>query len=189
MAEPERAPSFLEALNRYEWHAEAACRDEPEEDLFFPDSGSMTKISSPRVLLPLLYCAECPVRRECLEESYATWNFVRGELERDVKRRRWSTYPERQTEPSRGIPQARGIWGGSTEEEREALRVQGLSDEDAIECLDTTTQQRFEIRIDAYLEHRAELLAESKRSGAGRYSVRVDSILRERGYEVPERAK
>jgi hypothetical protein len=38
-AEPERGPSLLAILERYEWHEEAACRGEPDADLFFPDAG------------------------------------------------------------------------------------------------------------------------------------------------------
>jgi hypothetical protein len=176
VAERDRAPSLLETLKRYDWHERAACYGEPDPNLFFPDvGGSSTKPSSPRMLLPLLICSTCSVRRECLEECYASWDFVRGHHERDLdfEGRRLRGLPETQEMSSKGVPWAKGIWGGTTEEEREAARVEGLTKEEAVEALYDTMEDRLRVRIDAYLERRTS----AKVMGPLRYRERVDAML------------
>jgi hypothetical protein len=63
--EPDRVPSVLDVLNRLDWHAEAACRD-GEVDFFPKRYYEGICPGTPRVLLPLVVCSSCPVRRERL---------------------------------------------------------------------------------------------------------------------------
>jgi Transcription factor WhiB len=49
------------------WRRLAACRDEPDDTLFLSDKTlPHNQPGSASVLLVLLICAGCPVRRECL---------------------------------------------------------------------------------------------------------------------------
>lgn len=45
-----------------EWHKDAACRNVPNPDIFFPERGA--SIAAARRL-----CATCPVQAECLEDA------------------------------------------------------------------------------------------------------------------------
>jgi hypothetical protein len=66
----ERAPSLLAILESYDWHQRAACYDEPDARTFFPEQQNKhDDAASPAMLLPLLFCLRCPVRRQCLEEG------------------------------------------------------------------------------------------------------------------------
>jgi WhiB family transcriptional regulator, redox-sensing transcriptional regulator len=45
-----------------EWHKQAACRDLPDPDLYFPERGGTSKPAK-------ALCQTCPVRQECLEHA------------------------------------------------------------------------------------------------------------------------
>jgi hypothetical protein len=70
--EPEALPDLrdLFAVSDYGWCRQAACRDEPDDTLFLSDKTlPHNQPGSPSILLALLICAGCPVRRECLLEA------------------------------------------------------------------------------------------------------------------------
>jgi hypothetical protein len=77
------------------WHNRAACRGTPNPDAFTPEPGDW---ATPAPWLALADCASCPVRDLCLAEGY---------------RGRTAT----------GDP-LQGIWGGTTDTDRELLRLQ-----------------------------------------------------------------
>ncbi len=55
-----------------DWHREAACRDVPDPDVFYPSSGQTGDKAK-------AICQECPVRAVCLEwaldtgEAFGIW--------------------------------------------------------------------------------------------------------------------
>lgn len=86
-----------------DWRARAACRDYPTE-LFFPTRGADRRSDEHRASIARSVCALCPVRLPCL--MVALGHQPRGES---------------------GLPRASqlaGIWGGTNERERRALRQQ-----------------------------------------------------------------
>jgi len=48
-----------------EWHKDAACRKYDDPDMWFPERGD----SKLRTARALWICANCPVRKECLDEA------------------------------------------------------------------------------------------------------------------------
>lgn len=85
------------------WRDRAACRDFPTE-LFFPARGGDKRSEEHRASIARAVCALCPVRMPCL--MVALGYEPRGEA---------------------GMPrssQLAGIWGGTNERERRALRRQ-----------------------------------------------------------------
>jgi WhiB family redox-sensing transcriptional regulator len=86
-----------------DWRARAACRDFPTE-LFFPERGSDRRSDDHRASIARSVCALCPVRLPCL--MVALGYQPRGE----------SQMPR--------SSQLAGIWGGTNERERRALRRQ-----------------------------------------------------------------
>ncbi len=70
--EPERLPDLRDVLAASDsgWRRQAACLDEPDDTLFLSDKTlPHNQPGSPSILLPLLICAGCPARRECLLEA------------------------------------------------------------------------------------------------------------------------
>jgi hypothetical protein len=170
--EPDQAPSLLEILRGYDWHARAACRDEPNPNTFFPDITNLRVHSTaPGVLLPLLICDTCPVRRQCLEESLRTWSYVRGTFQLRARGGE-SNFEFGFT----SLTIASGTWGGVTELERLGERDRPVSE--AIERLERLREGRLRKRIRGYLRERRT---------RNRHPVasRVDAILTERGWKVP----
>lgn len=57
-------------LRPQEWMKQAACRDHPNPDLWFPDQGDQAYPAK-------LICLECPVQKECAEygksEQWGIW--------------------------------------------------------------------------------------------------------------------
>ncbi len=121
--------TFLEALERNEWHADAACAG--QDDVFLSDLslGQDRQMPSPKVLLAFLTCAGCPVRGECLAESLRR---VRVRLGEGVA-----------TEAA-----AAGVWGGSTEWDRRGVRH--LPPDEAAAELERTFPERLARRVAAF---------------------------------------
>jgi hypothetical protein len=130
MREPYHTPSFLDALGRADWHQQANCRDEVDPECFFPARNVDQRWpGTARTLLPLLVCSKCSVRRECLKESLGSWNVPHAD-------RRSSTIV------------AVGVWGGSSELERQAVRHLPL--EEAVERLEAGFPKRLAERVEAF---------------------------------------
>lgn len=57
-----------------DWQEQAACRDCPDPDIFFPNRREAKGL---QVLVQAIYCDGCPVRQECLEygrsEEHGLW--------------------------------------------------------------------------------------------------------------------
>jgi hypothetical protein len=174
--EPERAPSILGILDRFDWHRQAACSAEPDPRTFFPDEHDRTKPASGSLLTPLLICSTCPVRRECLEEAFESWDFQHGAWEKPISgasdQTRARGLPDTRSVPSFGCVEAKGIWGGTTEAERRAVR--DLSRDVAIDLLYDTNEERLQIRVEAYEEARPGY-------SRNRRVKRIDAMLEERG--------
>lgn len=85
------------------WRARAACRDWPTE-LFFPKRGADKRSDEHLASIARSVCATCPVRPPCLMVALG------------FESREESGLPR----PS----QLAGIWGGTNERERRALRRQ-----------------------------------------------------------------
>jgi hypothetical protein len=170
--EPDQAPSLLEILKGYDWHASAACRDEENPNTFFPDvTNDRHHPTAPGVLLPLLICDSCPVRRRCLEESMRSWSYVRGQLHLRVRDGGGEF-----DFSFASVSTASGTWGGVTEVERIAERDRPVSE--AIERLERMREPRLRKRIRGYLRERR-----TKKHHP--VATRVDAILAERGWKVP----
>lgn len=149
--------------------------DEADDRTFFPDRvlDDGRAPGSPTHLVPLLICETCPVRRRCLDEGLspipAVW-FGENAHGRDI---------ERVTEGSATA----GIWGGSTEMERAAVR--DLPKEEAAELLDRTTSHRLDRRIAEF----ERILATSERPvSQRRIIVRALALIEERRRRVREAA-
>ena len=68
-------------------------------------------LGSPTALLPLLICAGCPVRLDCLREALEDWSVTLREADRDLDKS--------------GVTiqvLARGVWGGSLDLDRIEVR-------------------------------------------------------------------
>jgi hypothetical protein len=131
---------FIAAMTRaMPWTKDAACRGEPE-NLFFADKmlDDGRAPGSPSLLVPLLICETCPVRRPCLEDALTPRSTIRID----------ETATGRQLViAGHGLPTA-GIWGGSTEIERLAVKTLPLAD--AANVLERTLPVRIEKRIAAF---------------------------------------
>jgi Transcription factor WhiB len=113
--EPERLPDLRDLLAASDsgWRRQAACRDEPDDRLFLSDKTlPHNQPGSPSILLAMLTCAGCVVRRECLLEAmtpivspFQRWDPETGKI--------------RESGPHRVM--LAGVWGGTTEAERVAL--------------------------------------------------------------------
>jgi hypothetical protein len=133
--------------------------------MFFPEANYRTGVSSPRSLLPLLVCWGCPVRRRCLEDAFQSWTYSHFA----------GVHTELGTSRS-----AHGIWGATTEFDREAVKE--LPPEEAIELLDRTTDGRMEKRDRLYLKEQGRKRRTKGASrGVRRIITRIDAMLEERG--------
>jgi Transcription factor WhiB len=131
VGEPERAPNlrnlFAAALDG--WRGEAACRDEPDPDLFLSDKRlPRSNPGSPTLALALAICASCPVRRDCLDDALTPVHIV---VERG------NDFPT-----TLGGTMA-GVWGGTTEDERMTAQNAGLSVDQAAEVFERTFPERL----------------------------------------------
>lgn len=97
-------PTGLAAsIYRADWRSDAACRDWPTE-MFFPERGSDSRSNEHSATVARAVCALCPVRLPCLMVALGF-----------------------ETRQESGLPrpsQLAGVWGGTTEKERRALRRQ-----------------------------------------------------------------
>jgi hypothetical protein len=120
------------------WTRYAACRDDPE-NLFFADKmlDDGRAPGSPSLLVPVLICETCPVRRPCLEDALTPRSTIRIDE---------SATGRQLVIAGHGLPTA-GIWGGSTEIERLA---KDLPLEEAADALERTLPVRIETRIAAF---------------------------------------
>jgi hypothetical protein len=87
-------------------------------------------------LAPLVVCAGCPVRRECLRASFDVFEYERF---------------EESSESTRAKPSAlmsEGIWGGAFEHERK--ETAHLSSDHVVDLLERTFPHRLEIRRRAW---------------------------------------
>ncbi len=67
-------PDLRQVLASEPWRERAACRDEEDESLFFYEvspyqSETPKAMASTSILLPMLLCAGCEVRRDCLRTA------------------------------------------------------------------------------------------------------------------------
>jgi hypothetical protein len=135
--------TFLDALGRNGWHSEAACAG--RGDVFLcDDTLGWAHPESPTVLLALLICAGCPVRRPCLEESLRE---ARVPL----------VGPHSTGEPavpgsSTGAP-ASGVWAGTTLGDRR--KVRRLPRAEAAELLEREFPERLARRVAAFQRRHA----------------------------------
>lgn len=124
------------------WRAEAECRDEPDDELFLSDKNlPRMQPGSPTVVLALMLCARCPVRRPCLLEALRPTHLAV---------QRYSDAGEPQWILLGGI-QATGIWGGTTEAERTAAGRTGLTTSEIVDAFEATFTERLEHRLGAVL--------------------------------------
>ncbi|HXJ66238.1 MAG TPA: hypothetical protein VNN79_20955 [Actinomycetota bacterium] len=136
--EPERAPdltTILDAVNAG-WRRHAGCAGD-EDANWFPDTVSKRCerfLGSPIVLRPLLICAGCPVRVDCLREGVEAW---------EIRRR-----DDGHTDVLRSQVHAAGIWGGTLDLERQAVRH--LPSEQAVRELERTFRKRLRRRVAAF---------------------------------------
>lgn len=124
-----RAPDLRQVLDRFAWHEQAACAG---TDDHFPDLTGVnrTSLASGAVLLPLLVCAGCPVRKPCLSDALGRHLFTHE--------------ADRQVSESRVV----GIWGATTTDERAAL--DHLPVAEAVEMLEATLPDRLAARVAAW---------------------------------------
>jgi hypothetical protein len=100
-------------------------------------------LGSPSTTYALLLCADCPVRRECLQAA--------------LDPPRWAVREDeyRALGENERVGRTFGVWGGTVELERHVLR--DLPVEDALETLESTFPKRPELRLAAYQEGRRRL--------------------------------
>ena len=104
----------------------------------------------PSILLALLICAGCPVRRECL-------------LEGDVSPlQAWNPETEKMRESGPHRVMLAGVWGGTVEAERVALW--DVSIPEAVERLERTFPKRLAAVAGAFERSRARGVAKSGRA-------------------------
>ena len=138
--DPERAPSLGAILDDVNagWRHDAACAG--VDASWFPDPVSQRYerfAGSPTVLLPLLICSTCPVRVDCLREGLQAWDVVMRDVARDLD--------------ETGIASrvhARGVWGGTLDLER--LAVRHLPPEQAVLELERDFPKRLRRRVAAF---------------------------------------
>jgi len=126
-------PNLREAFGSEPWHAAASCRDEEEELLFFYEPNSVKRVQPPRLdsasmLLPLLICATCVVRRECLRAGLEPPTFNHAESDR---------FP--------ALVRVFGTWGGTHEWDR--MQMRRMSTVEAIDELERTLPDRVAARV------------------------------------------
>ena len=145
----ERAPSLIAVLDAVDsgWRRQAACRDEPDDRLFLSDKALHSQPGSPTILLALLICAGCPVRRECLLEAMTP--IVSHPP-------RWDPKTERLQENGVGSTRIMlsGVWGGTLEAERSPLWNVPIPE--AVEQLERTFPVRLARFAQAFARSRAQ---------------------------------
>jgi hypothetical protein len=160
VGEPERAPDLRDVLATSEsgWRRQAACRGEPDDTLFLSDKTlPHNQPGSPSILLALLICAGCPVRRECLLEAMTPI----------ISRfHRWDPETEKIRESGPHRVMLAGVWGGTTEAERAAMGDVPVPE--AVERLERTFPQRLAAVACAFERNRARRVAKSGRAARAR---------------------
>jgi hypothetical protein len=127
-------PSILDILAREPWRQDAACDGEVDEGLFFNEAANgryLPILDSASLLLPLLICAGCPVRRPCLAAALVPPAVFAAE-----------------DDPAELVQQVFGVWGGSTQSDR--YQVRDLPVAEAIDELERTLPERIAERIAAW---------------------------------------
>jgi Transcription factor WhiB len=166
------------------WHLEAACKDETDELLFFQEVSPFKleepqAMASPSLLLPLLVCETCPVRRPCLRAALDPPTFTTREDEHHAVGAHESK------------PRVFGTWGGTHEGDRYKVAHVGI--DDAIEELERTFPERLAARLDAYWASRRRLRPDRHRPGAVRTRMltrrdrRIDELLAKREVKTSHR--
>jgi hypothetical protein len=120
------------------WRRLAACRYERDDGCFFYEPGNSRyrpHLTAPSLLLALLICERCPVRRPCLRAALTPPTFNREFTER-----------ERRAEGSRVV----GVWGGATENDR--YEVRDLPLDEQLDRLEASFDDRLRQRIAAWGE-------------------------------------
>lgn len=158
------------------WHASAACKDEADDKLFFQEVSPFklqrpAMMSLPSLLLPLLTCEMCPVRRPCLRAALDPPTFTVREDEHKALGGRESK------------PRVFGTWGGTHEGDRVA--VAHLPIDEAIEELERTFPGRLAARLAAYTSERNRLRPHPPSVGLRprpphRRDRRIDELLAKR---------
>jgi hypothetical protein len=154
--EPEALPDLRDVLTASDsgWRRQAACRDEPDDTLFLSDKTlPHNQPGSPSILLALLICAGCPVRRECLLEAMTP---IASPFHR------WDPETEKMREsgPHRVMPA--GVWGGTTEAERVALGDVPIGE--AVERLERSFPARLAAVARVFERSRARRVAKGVRA-------------------------
>jgi hypothetical protein len=116
-----RVPDIRDIVGRTSW-TEAACRDESDMQTFFPDERFRDRDPSASLLLPLLVCQTCPIRRRCLAESLTSWGYQHA-IDGQIL-----------------VTGNAGVWGGTLEVDRH--RVSHLAVSEAVELLESTLGER-----------------------------------------------
>jgi len=158
--EPERLPDLRDVLAASDsgWRRQAACRDEPDDTLFLSDKTlPHNQPGSPSILLALLTCAECPVRRECLLEGMTPIvSPFQG----------WNPETEKMRESGPHRVMLAGVWGGTVEAERVALWDVSIGE--AVERLERSFPARLAAVARAFERSRARRVAKSGRAARAR---------------------
>jgi hypothetical protein len=160
------------------WHRDAACKDEPDERLFFTElSGATSKphLADAALLLSQLICASCPVRQPCLAEGVVPLEvpgFARsGQFGRDVVTA--TEYPRRF-----------GVWGGTSEYDRVQVRRLPLAEQAAE--LERTLPDRLAERIAAWKAVKGSPAKDGRPKNWTRRDRRIAAMLRARGASTGE---
>ena len=135
----ERALVTRPSLQAAPWHRDAACRDIPNPDIFHPaplvGRGPPGTIG---IVEPLLFCARCSIRRECLTEGLHVWAMP---IDSPIGRRLGGG--------------AEGIWGGTLETERkQALAVAEGQIHVAADLLERTFTERLTVQVAAWAKRK-----------------------------------
>jgi hypothetical protein len=157
-----------------DWHRDAACKDEPDERLFFVEvAGATSKphLAEAALLLSFLICADCPVRSPCLAEAVVPLvipGFARpGQFGRDVVTE--TEYPRRF-----------GTWGGTSEYDR--VQVRHLPQAEQAAELERTLADRLAERIAAWKAVKGSRAKDGRPKNWTRRDRRIAAML---GLEVP----
>jgi Transcription factor WhiB len=160
VGEPERLPDLRDVLAASDsgWRRLAACRDEPDDRLFLSDKTlPHNQPGSPSILLALLMCAGCPVRRECLLEAMTP---IVSPFHR------WDPETEKIRESGPHRVMLGGVWGGTTEAERVALGDVPIGK--AVERLERSFPVRLATVARVFERSRARRVAKSGRAARAR---------------------
>jgi hypothetical protein len=143
-----------------DWHAQAACSGESDERLWIqepPGAKLPPHLGSATMLLPLVICSGCPVRRPCLESALTA-----------------PVYNVR-ADDALTAPRTIGVWGGTHELDRHAVHVLEVELAEQIELLEATLAARIAIRTEAWRDS-----LRSRRSGrraVSKRDLRLEQLL------------